>query len=89
MDGHKEAFHSCLQVVYDKCLVELDSETADIERYVRKLDVINRGFGGYQTDWAIPVCEQVRRLLLRDDSVLNRSVTDLCQAGRAASRPKG
>jgi len=29
------------------------------ERYVRKLDVINRGFGGYQTDWAIPVCEQI------------------------------
>jgi len=32
-----------------------------IERYVRKLDVINRGFSGYQTDWAIPVCEQVNR----------------------------
>ncbi|KAG0705027.1 SGNH hydrolase-type esterase domain-containing protein [Suillus ampliporus] len=29
------------------------------ERYVRKLDVVNRGFGGYQTDWAIPVCEQI------------------------------
>ncbi|KAG2157410.1 SGNH hydrolase-type esterase domain-containing protein [Suillus clintonianus] len=29
------------------------------ERYIRKLDVINRGLGGYQTDWAIPVCEQI------------------------------
>ncbi|KAG2349588.1 SGNH hydrolase [Suillus weaverae] len=29
------------------------------ERYVRKLDVINRGLAGYQTDWAIPVCEQI------------------------------
>ncbi|KAH7889242.1 SGNH hydrolase-type esterase domain-containing protein [Phlebopus sp. FC_14] len=27
--------------------------------YVRKLDVLNRGFSGYQTDWAIPVFEQV------------------------------
>jgi len=27
--------------------------------YVRKLDVINRGLGGYQTDWAIPIFEQV------------------------------
>ncbi|KAH7922810.1 SGNH hydrolase [Leucogyrophana mollusca] len=27
--------------------------------YARKLDVINRGLGGYQTDWAIPVFEQI------------------------------
>ncbi|KAN0076895.1 SGNH hydrolase-type esterase domain containing protein [Tylopilus felleus] len=27
--------------------------------YVRKLDVLNRGVSGYQTDWAIPVFEQV------------------------------
>ncbi|KAF9246130.1 SGNH hydrolase-type esterase domain-containing protein [Melanogaster broomeanus] len=27
--------------------------------YTRKLDVINRGFSGYQTDWAIPVFEQI------------------------------
>lgn len=31
--------------------------TAD---YSRKLDVFNRGFGGYNTEWAIPVFEQVR-----------------------------
>ncbi|KAG2147129.1 SGNH hydrolase-type esterase domain-containing protein [Suillus cothurnatus] len=29
------------------------------EAYSRKLDVINRGLGGYQTDWAIPICEQI------------------------------
>lgn len=27
--------------------------------YVRMFDVINRGLSGYQTDWAIPVFEQV------------------------------
>ncbi|KAI9570428.1 SGNH hydrolase-type esterase domain-containing protein [Boletus coccyginus] len=27
--------------------------------YVRKFDVINRGLSGYQTDWAIPVFEQI------------------------------
>jgi len=27
--------------------------------YVRKLDVINRGFSGYITEWAIPVFEQI------------------------------
>ncbi|KAI5122981.1 hypothetical protein M0805_006859 [Coniferiporia weirii] len=28
------------------------------DAYARKFDVINRGFGGYNTDWAIPVLEQ-------------------------------
>jgi hypothetical protein len=27
--------------------------------YVRKLDILNRGFSGYNTDWALPVWEQV------------------------------
>ncbi|KAI0781316.1 SGNH hydrolase [Trametes elegans] len=27
--------------------------------YIRKLDVINRGFSGYNTDWIIPVFEQI------------------------------
>jgi len=27
--------------------------------YSRSLDVINRGFSGYNTDWALPVFEQV------------------------------
>jgi hypothetical protein len=29
------------------------------DRYARRLDVINRGLSGYNTDWAIPVFEQV------------------------------
>ncbi|OAX35565.1 SGNH hydrolase [Rhizopogon vinicolor AM-OR11-026] len=29
------------------------------ERYIRKLDVLNRDFTGYQTDRAIPACERV------------------------------
>jgi len=28
------------------------------DRYARKLDVLNRGFGGYNTDHAIPILEQ-------------------------------
>ena len=27
--------------------------------YARKLDVINRGLSGFNTEWAIPVFEQV------------------------------
>jgi len=27
--------------------------------YARKLDVLNRGFSGYNTDWALPVWEQI------------------------------
>ena len=30
-----------------------------LDRYARKLDVINRGFSGYNTEWGIPVFEQV------------------------------
>jgi len=29
--------------------------------YARKLDVINRGLSGYNTEWAIPVFKQVCR----------------------------
>ncbi|KAI0831767.1 SGNH hydrolase [Trametes gibbosa] len=29
------------------------------EAYIRKLDVVNRGFAGYNTDWIIPVFEQI------------------------------
>jgi hypothetical protein len=29
------------------------------DAYSRKLDVLNRGLSGYNTDWAIPVLEQV------------------------------
>ncbi|KAJ7777555.1 SGNH hydrolase-type esterase domain-containing protein [Mycena maculata] len=33
--------------------------------YSRRLDVLNRGFGGYNTDWAIPILEQC--LATQDD----------------------
>ncbi|KAF8497245.1 SGNH hydrolase [Russula emetica] len=35
----------------------IGSRLADL--YVRKLDIINRGFSGYNTDWALPVWEQI------------------------------
>ena len=34
--------------------------------YCRKLDVINRGLSGFNTEWAIPVFEQVSRADLFD-----------------------
>ena len=30
----------------------------DIDVYNRKMDVLNRGFSGYNTDWTLPVFEQ-------------------------------
>jgi hypothetical protein len=30
--------------------------------YARKLDVINRGLSGYNSDWAIPVFEEARKI---------------------------
>lgn len=37
-------------------------------KYVRKFDVLNRGFSGYNTRWAIPLFEQVsiRNTILRN-----------------------
>lgn len=38
--------------------------------YARKLDVLNRGLSGYNTEWAIPVFEQVSLLyFLLDENV--------------------
>lgn len=31
----------------------------DADVYARKLDVLNRGFSGYTTEWAIPIFKQV------------------------------
>ena len=39
--------------------------------YTRKLDVINRGLSGYNTDWAIPIFEQARRCDFASIEVLN------------------
>lgn len=30
-----------------------------LDVYARKYDILNRGFSGYNTEWAIPVAEQV------------------------------
>ena len=30
------------------------------DAYARKLDVLNRGYSGYNTEWALPVLDQVR-----------------------------
>lgn len=46
------------------------TDQVDSVVYARKLDVINRGLSGYNTEWAIPVFEQVSL------EWLNRGVTD-------------
>lgn len=35
------------------------TDLGDLVVYARKLDVINRGLSGYNTEWGIPVFEQV------------------------------
>jgi len=37
----------------------VDQDLLDV--YARKYDVLNRGFSGYNTEWALPVLEQVWR----------------------------
>jgi hypothetical protein len=39
--------------------VELTDPEKKTVVYARKLDVLNRGLSGYNTEWAIPVFEQV------------------------------
>ena len=34
-----------------------------VDLYARKLDVLNRGYSGYNTDWALPVLKQVRQTI--------------------------
>lgn len=41
------------------CTASLTMRFNTVDDYVRKLDVINRGMSGYNTDWIIPVFEQV------------------------------
>jgi hypothetical protein len=61
VDGGKEASRTYLQVCISKTSsTNYNLRWRHIEAYSRKLDVINRGLGGYQTDWAIPICEQVK-----------------------------
>ena len=35
------------------------TDSRNLVVYARKLDVINRGLSGFNTEWAIPVFEQV------------------------------
>lgn len=57
--------------------------------YVRKFDVINRGLSGYQTDWAIPVFEQVIRRQWYAIASIDTSFIDPGATARTASRTKG
>lgn len=31
-----------------------------IDAYARRFDVLNRGFSGYNTEWALPIADTVR-----------------------------
>ncbi|CAO3671210.1 unnamed protein product [Rhizopus stolonifer] len=44
-------------MAYDPALAGFASALANA--YIRKLDVINRGFSGYNTDWALPIFKQL------------------------------
>ena len=61
MDGSQAGLLSVLPVSLNlnsvKRLFELRYSYSDV--YARKLDVLNRGLSGYNTEWAIPVFEQV------------------------------
>ncbi|KAI9248756.1 SGNH hydrolase-type esterase domain-containing protein [Sporodiniella umbellata] len=44
-------------MAFDPALAGYASSLANA--YIRKLDVINRGFSGYNTDWALPLLPQI------------------------------
>ena len=48
----------------------------NLDAYCRKLDVINRGLSGFNTEWAIPVFEQVSRVDFFDQGVRNAELND-------------
>ncbi|KAI0247061.1 SGNH hydrolase-type esterase domain-containing protein [Lactifluus subvellereus] len=48
---------SLTQKSWDPELKGIGARLANL--YARKLDVVNRGFSGYNTDWALPVLEQI------------------------------
>lgn len=55
--------------------------------YARKLDVLNRGLSGYNSDWAIPVFKQVRPPLVSLPCLIGYP-TDSREEGRAISCPQ-
>jgi lysophospholipase L1-like esterase len=54
-ERHWPAIDSCVLLSWK--FVEFYT-TVDV--YARKLDVLNRGFSGYTTEWSIPIFKQVR-----------------------------
>jgi len=48
---------SLTQMSWNPELGGIGARVADL--YVRKLDVLNRGFSGYNTDWALPALKQI------------------------------
>lgn len=61
-----------------------------VDVYSRKFDVLNRGLSGYNSEWAIPVFEQVctaiHTQIIRQ--INSGSCIVLCQTARAETRPK-
>ena len=60
------------------------------------MDVINRGYSGYNTDWIIPVFEQVRGpdyvasvISTVADGRINLLPTDIRHSARTAARTEG
>ena len=48
----------------------------NLDVYCRKLDVINRGLSGFNTEWAIPVFEQVSWVDVFDQGARNAELND-------------
>ncbi len=46
-----------------------------VDLYARKLDVLNRGYSGYNTDWALPVLKQVRQDVIFSSRIILQSST--------------
>ncbi len=57
MEDSVNAYLVGLTVLYLHVRCVLLSRLTDV--YARKLDILNRGLSGYNTEWAIPVFEQV------------------------------
>ena len=50
-------FHVCVTAV-NQYRIDVDDKT---DVYARKLDVLNRGLSGYNTEWSIPVFKKVTK----------------------------
>nr|KAJ3419520.1 hypothetical protein HK105_006849 [Polyrhizophydium stewartii] len=68
----------------DQILLFGDSLTQLADAYVRKLDVVNRGFSGYNTDWCRLLLPSVLATIRPTPRVRIRLVTVLLGANDAA-----